>query len=200
MEKAFWELLHKEKPGDALAANLQNGNDFNLPFLKLAPQISAGPYPWHSGSVLDHIARCMNDCFGDPMAVWMALAHDCGKLTTPCAMLPHHYGHELRGLALVSVWAQHLVLDDAFEEAGSMAAGLHMRAGHYPVLRPGKKLSILQEIFKSPHASSFLRLINADTRTNLGDVLEAQWQAVCRLPEDLPLEKQIGFIKYINKS
>ena len=42
----------------------------------------------------------MDRCAGHPLAVWMGLCHDLGKVRTEEAILPHHYGHELKGVDL----------------------------------------------------------------------------------------------------
>lgn len=65
-----------------------------------AQHIPAGPRQWHANSVLGHSLRLMDELAGDAMAVWMALCHDIGKISTDPALLPHHYGHEARGVPL----------------------------------------------------------------------------------------------------
>ena len=65
-----------------------------------ARYIPAGPVKWHANSVLGHSLRLMDELAGDAMAVWMALCHDLGKIGTDPALLPHHYGHEVRGVPL----------------------------------------------------------------------------------------------------
>ena len=66
----------------------------------------------------------------------MAFCHDLGKLLTPEEELPHHYGHEQRGLALVRLLAKRLHLPVRQEKAGLLACELHMKAGLYDRLRP----------------------------------------------------------------
>ncbi|MFR9014388.1 MAG: tRNA nucleotidyltransferase, partial [Desulfovibrio piger] len=72
----FFRLLCAAQPGDLLRRLLLAGQGPRLNFLADAPRIPAGPLPYHAGSVLDHLARCMNAVAGNPPAVWMALAHD----------------------------------------------------------------------------------------------------------------------------
>ncbi|MBD5641600.1 MAG: hypothetical protein HDQ91_04195 [Desulfovibrio sp.] len=156
----FEQLLRSARPGDALLEWTKP-----LPvFLDTANAISAGPRPWHSGSVLGHLARCMNETAGDPLAVWMALTHDAGKLTTPKCLLPHHYGHELRGAILAPIWARQLGLGPAYAEAGRLAARWHMRAGKYAVLRQGKKRQLLETFPPDGAGASFWKMVDADCR------------------------------------
>lgn len=168
----FSEILQSSRPGDDLAAWQGSWPVF----LDLAREIPAGPLPWHTGSLLDHLARCMNETAGDPLAVWMALCHDCGKLTTPKAMLPHHYAHETRGEKLARVWASQLGLPCDYAEAGVFAAGWHMRAGRYPALRPGKKLKILEAVAWLGLEASFWKVIDADTRAPISAYVKIDQQ------------------------
>lgn len=177
-------LLSAPTPGLLLKEALARGRLAKMPFLNLAPQIPAGPVPFHKGSVLGHLARCMDAVAGDPLAAWMALCHDAGKLTSPRHMWPHHYGHELRGAALAPVWAKALDLPAAYAEAGRMAALMHMRGPRYPVMRPGKRLSLLQAIFDNPYASQLLRVMDADSRSSISQLLISHWQQISALGSD----------------
>lgn len=156
----FMQLLRSQRPGDAL-------REWKGPlplFFDTADSISAGPRPWHTGSVLNHLARCMNETAGDPLAVWMAFTHDAGKLTTPACLLPHHYGHEFRGEILAPIWAAQLGLDSAYAEAGRLAARWHMRASRYAVLRPGKKRQLLETFPPTGTGAPFWKMVDADCR------------------------------------
>lgn len=79
----IWHLLESAAPGTALKTALRHRETWLPSFLALAGSIPAGPFPYHAGSVLAHTARCMDAVGGDALAVWMALVHDAGKLTTP---------------------------------------------------------------------------------------------------------------------
>ncbi|HKK33751.1 MAG TPA: tRNA nucleotidyltransferase, partial [Desulfomicrobiaceae bacterium] len=65
-------------------------------FLELhrADTVPAGPPPYHTGSLLDHIATVMNRAAPDPDLVWMALCHDLGKAGTDPGQWPRHHHHE----------------------------------------------------------------------------------------------------------
>ena len=166
------DILHSSQPGNALK---KQPKLWPL-YLDLGAKISAGPAPFHHGTVLDHLCRCMNDCAGDPLAVWMALTHDAGKCTTPLAMLPHHYGHELRGEILARIWAKQLKLNDIYAEAGENAALLHMRAGRYLKMRPGKQYTLLNIVNHLPYAQAFWKVVDADSRSSLSLLSFHDWQ------------------------
>ena len=92
-----------------------------------AAEIPAGPSPWHDNSVLEHTMEVMDRCAGYPLAVWMALCHDIGKVRTEASMLPHHYGHELKGVDLVKELGRRFCLPSRWIRAGVVGTLLHMK-------------------------------------------------------------------------
>lgn len=176
----FMTVLEDPRPGDALIAWLAE-NPMPL-FMQYAAKIPAGPLPWHEGSVIEHLAFCMDAVAGDPLAVWLAMAHDCGKLTTPAAMLPHHYAHEERGGRLAPIWARQLNLPNSWGKAGKTMSYEHMRAGKYRNLKPGKKYNLLMEIMPKFFAEAFWKAVNADAGAPVSIFPTRDWQIVqeCR--------------------
>lgn len=168
-------ILNAPRPGDALADAIRRGATLPV-FLDDADKISAGPKPFHSGSLLAHMGRCMNACAGDPLAVWLALCHDAGKLTTPASMLPHHYGHEAGGEQLARVWARQSGLPPEYEDAGAATALLHMRAAKYVIIRPGKKLKLLNKIFPEAWSGQFWQAVDADCRFPVSVLARCHWR------------------------
>lgn len=187
MSERLFTILQDPAPGSALIREVGRDGLPELPFLNLAATIPAGPKEWHSGSVIQHLARCMTAVAGDPLAVWMALCHDCGKLTTPEALWPHHYGHEIRGALLAAVWAEGLPPE--YREAGTLASLAHMRAPRYPAMKPGKSLKLLRTIFTSSYGPQLLRVVDADSRSRVSQLLISHWIQIAGLPEDRQLEK-----------
>jgi len=124
--------------------------------------IPAGPAPFHRDSVLEHTCRVMDALAGNQVAVWMGLAHDLGKTTSPPEMLPHHYGHERRGKLMAHTLAERLALPRRFQKAGALAAELHMLGGIYPKLRIGTKRDLLMCIHAAHLDAPFWDLISAD--------------------------------------
>lgn len=170
------EILANSSPGDLL---MEHKECWPL-FFSLGTDLSAGPPPHHSGTVFNHLCRCMNECAGDPLAVWMAMAHDAGKLTTPKAMLPHHYGHEHRGKVLARIWALELGLNETYSHAGELCAIQHMRAGRYVNMRPGKKYDLLNIVNSQPLSHSFWKVIDADTKSHISSMTHADWQLILK--------------------
>lgn len=131
--------------------------------LEKARQITAGPIPWHTGNVFAHTVDSMNKAAGDPLAVWMALCHDLGKICTDPALLPHHYGHEARGVALAEALALRLRLPALYTKAGTLAAREHQKAGNYATLRPSTRRDMLVRLAAANCVNAFLRMVDADS-------------------------------------
>lgn len=198
-DAAFLRLLEHPRPGTELRHLLAAGQGPRLPFLEEACRIPAGPLPWHSGSVLDHLCRCMDVVAGDGLAVWMALAHDAGKLTTPRVLWPHHYGHEERGETLVRQWAARLHLPADWRQAACVTARLHMKAGRYLHLRPATRYDLLHELAACPFGPSFWRVVDADTRSCLSRRVQDDWARITTLPVEgrSPEQQRQQAIQYL---
>ena len=111
----------------------------------------------HSLLVLDKTAGET----GNLAARFAALTHDIGKGTTPEEMLPHHYNHEKRGLAVLAGWDKRMTLPKLWVQAASLVISQHMRAPRLE--KPGKIVELLLAVDKSclPF-SDFNAIIRAD--------------------------------------
>ena len=125
--------------------------------------IPAGPPPWHNESVLEHTAQIMDKCQGNPLSVWMAMCHDLGKVGTDPKILPHHYGHELRGEHAALMLGERLRLPCKFILAGRLSAALHMKGGRYAELRPGTRRDLLWKVHQAGLDEPFWKLVRADS-------------------------------------
>ena len=151
-----------------------------LPSLAAMPAVPAGPAAYHSGSVLEHAGRVMDAVAGDSLAVWMAFVHDAGKLETPSEILPHHYGHEARGVVLAQAWGKALDLPGAMVACGCMAAREHMKAGRYRLIRPGTRYDLLLAVARHGQAAmaAFWKLADADSKSDVSREALADWARV----------------------
>lgn len=152
-----------------------------------ADSVPAGPAAFHTGSVVEHLLRVMDAVSGDPLAVWVAMCHDLGKICTNKALWPHHYGHEVQGVPLAEALGARLALPRRYRQAGSLACRLHMKAGNYHRLRPGTRRDLLVDVCKAHLADAFWRVVEADSGLDLASQVEADL-ALLRavvLPEDL---------------
>ena len=151
-----------------------------------ARHIPAGPRQWHANSVLGHSLRLMDELAGDAMAVWMALCHDLGKISTDPALLPHHYGHEARGVPLALELAKRLRLPAVYARAGALAAEEHMKAGMFATLRAGTRRDLLWRVNQLGLSQPFWKLADADSGSPVSELAYPGLKAITavRLPQE----------------
>ncbi len=152
--------------------------------LQTARAVPAGPARWHANSVFGHSLRLADQLAGDPLAVWMAICHDLGKINTDPTLLPHHYGHEQRGVPLALQLAQRLRLPGVYAKAGALAAAEHMKAGIFHSLRTGTRRDLLWRVHRAGLEEPFWKLADADSGADIRRTAQAQLQAL--LPVTLP--------------
>ncbi|MBF0154478.1 MAG: multifunctional CCA addition/repair protein [Magnetococcales bacterium] len=102
----------------------------------------------HTLLVLEQISRMTSD----PVVRFAALVHDLGKGLTPASLLPHHYGHEERGVACVEKMCQRLRIPGDFQRLGMMVAGLHTRVHRSVEMQPKTIVRLLTDAdaFRNP--------------------------------------------------
>ena len=114
----------------------------------------------HTMQIVDVVARKTRTI----EARFAALVHDIGKGKTPEQMLPHHYGHEQRGLLVLDAWNERMTLPKSWLMAARFVIKEHMRA---PLLKKtGKIADLLLSVEKSGLSfADFRRIICADYGT-----------------------------------
>ena len=94
----------------------------------------------HTMSILDSVAE-MNR---KPFVRFAALVHDIGKGTTPENVLPHHYGHDSRGLIVLNEWNRRMTMPRDWLKAAKFIIAHHMHAPLYK--KPGKIVDLIMKI------------------------------------------------------
>ena len=114
----------------------------------------------HTMQIVDVVARKTRTI----EARFAALVHDIGKGKTPEEMLPHHYGHEQRGLLVLDAWNERMTLPKSWLMAARFVIKEHMRA---PLLKKtGEIADLLLAVEKSGLSfADFRRIICADHGT-----------------------------------
>lgn len=114
----------------------------------------------HTMQIVDVVARKTRTI----EARFAALVHDIGKGKTPEEMVPHHYGHEQRGLLVLDAWNERMILPKSWLMAARFVIKEHMRA---PLLKKtGKIADLLLAVEKSGLSfADFRRIICADHGT-----------------------------------
>ncbi len=115
-------------------------------FPELSALIGKGqPISWHpegdswNHTMLTFALVCRRT--KNPAGRFAALVHDLGKGLTPADILPHHYGHEVRGLEALADWNRRTALPGRLLKAGEFAIREHMRAVR--LAKPGKITELL---------------------------------------------------------
>lgn len=89
------------------------------------------------------------------------LAHDIGKGTTPDELLPHHFGHEKRGLEALAAWNREMTLPKTWLACASFAVKEHMRA--CTITKIGKIVDLILRLSRNPLGfDGFAALMLAD--------------------------------------
>lgn len=78
-----------------------------------------------------------------------ALVHDLGKGLTPKEEYPHHYGHEIKGVDVVSSFGKKIKAPIRWIECGKVACREHMRGGIFYKMKPSKKVEFIERVSKS---------------------------------------------------
>lgn len=106
---------------------------------------STQPVVYHpEGDAFEHTMLIVDEVAGQTKnlpARFAALCHDLGKGTTPAAMLPHHYGHEVRGQEALAGWNRRVTLPSVWLKAADFIISQHMRAAR--LAKPQKICELL---------------------------------------------------------
>lgn len=123
------------------------------------------PKAFHpEGDAFEHTMLIVDKVAADTSSLtarFAGLAHDLGKGRTPQEMLPHHYGHEERGLEVLQGWNRRITLPRNWLKAASFVIREHMRAPRLG--KAGKIAALLLSLPKSGLAiEEFNAIIRAD--------------------------------------
>lgn len=122
----------------------------------------------------------------DDLIKWAVLNHDNGKGTTPLEILPHHNGHETRGLQLIEQISSRLKTPKEYCNFALLFCREHMRVGKFNNMRLSKQYDMVSSIsdnFRNRKLlEMFLRCFYADYygETKLNEYCnDADFQAIC---------------------
>mgnify|MGYP002625343212 CR=1 FL=1 len=111
----------------------------------------------HTMAMVDAVAQRTED----RTARFAALVHDLGKGTTPLEMLPHHYGHEKRGIEALEHWDARMTLPKLWRRVAEFVIAEHMRAPR--LTKPKKIAALLVSLSRLPiPAKEILYIFDAD--------------------------------------
>ena len=128
------------------------------------PEIDAG---LHTLMSLNQAVRLS----ADPAVRLAALLHDLGKGNTPKDELPHHYGHEARGVELIDTLCRRYRIPKKYAELAITVSRFHLDCHRVRQLRAGTVLKKLEQLdaFRRPQRfEQFLLACEADARGRAG--------------------------------
>ena len=112
-----------------------------------------------------------------------SLVHDLGKGTTKKSILPHHYGHEERGVELVENLGKRLKMPKLWIKCGKVATKEHMRGGIFYQMSIPKQVDFITRIDKSILGLKGLEIIVVADR--MGRKKELKIEQQVEIPSDI---------------
>ena len=103
----------------------------------------------------------------DPMIRFAVLVHDLGKATTPENELPHHRGHEARGVKIIDKLCKRFRIPNKYHELASSVSRFHLDCHRIQEMKPETILKKLEQLdaFRRPERfEQFLIACEADAR------------------------------------
>lgn len=106
-----------------------------------------------------------------PEVRFAALVHDLGKALSPKDNLPHHYGHETKGLPVLEALCDHLRVPNAFKSLAQHVMEYHTHCHKVTELKPSTLVDLLNNLgaFKQHNQfPEFLLACEADAKGRTG--------------------------------
>lgn len=118
----------------------------------------------HTMIVVDNSTKLTDDL----KIRFSCLVHDLGKGVTPKEILPHHYGHDEKGVKLVENLACNIGVPNSWIKCGKTACKWHMKAGIFDKMTPKKQVELIENVEKSMLGLEGLKIVVAcDKNRNL---------------------------------
>jgi len=117
-----------------------------------------------------HVMMVIQQCClltEDPVTRFAALTHDLGKGITPKDILPHHYGHEESGVALVTELCQRLKVPNEYRQLAELTCRYHTHVHRAFDVKPKTLLKTIMaaDAYRKPERfTQFLQACKADSR------------------------------------
>lgn len=117
-----------------------------------------------------HVMMVLQQCClmtDNPVTRFAALMHDLGKATSGADILPHHYGHEERGVDIVKGLCERLKVPNEYRQLAMMTSAYHTHVHRAFEVKPKTLLKVLTvtDAFRRPDRfAQFLVACKADSR------------------------------------
>ena len=108
------------------------------------------PYEHHpEGDAFVHTMMVLDEATAntyDKVARFCALTHDLGKGRTPENILPHHYGHEERGVPIINDMCDRLKLSNEYRNNAVLIARYHTHIHNFHKLNPKTIVKMYEDL------------------------------------------------------
>lgn len=161
----FRKALASSKPS-LFFETLRQANVLEVHFPEIANLIGqTQPEQYHpEGDAYNHTMIVVDNTakLTDNLAIrFSSLVHDLGKGITPKEMLPHHYGHDEKGIKLVQSLGNRIGIPNLWLKCGKTAAKWHMKGGIFEQMTPKKQVELIEAIGKSMLGLEGLKIVVA---------------------------------------
>ncbi len=125
----------------------------------------------HTMLALDNVAKITKD----EKIRFATLVHDLGKGRTPKEILPHHYGHEERGIEPLKMLCKRIGTPTDWKKCGLTAIKEHMRGGIFYKMSVPKQVSFLERVSKSIlRLEGLQKVVYADRARTVNEKIEKE--------------------------
>ena len=135
---------------------------------KYHPEIDSGV---HTLMVLAQAKKLAKQAENPTALLFSALCHDLGKGLTPEDILPHHYGHEVKGIQPTRNLANRLKVPSEIKDFAILVTEYHTHCHKMAELRPETVLKLFNtlDVWRKPNRfKDFLLACEADSKGRLG--------------------------------
>lgn len=106
------------------------------------------------------------------------LVHDLGKGTTLPEVLPHHYGHDERGIKLVMQLGNRIGVPNSWIKCGKTACKWHMKAGIFQQMTAKKQVELIENVANSMLGLDGLKVVVACDKAREGKDLQEKFENI----------------------
>ena len=132
------------------------------------PEIDSGI---HTLLVMEQAKQLAKNAENPTALLWAALCHDLGKGLTEKEILPHHYGHEVKGTKPARELSNRLKVPTDIKDFAILVTEYHTHCHKMAELRPETVLKVFNalDVWRKPQRLfDFLLACEADARGRLG--------------------------------
>ncbi len=132
------------------------------------PEIDSGI---HTLLVMEQAKQLAKNAENPTALLWAALCHDLGKGLTEKDILPHHYGHEVKGTKPARELSNRLKVPTDIKDFAILVTEYHTHCHKMAELRPETVLKVFNvlDVWRKPQRFfDFLLVCEADARGRLG--------------------------------